>query len=359
MAYRVHIMQTAESFEVDAGESVLEAAMRQQVKLAHECTFGGCGTCRIKLLEGSVGYDEFPLALTLEQERQGYALACQARPRSDLVISVAAALEGVSAAQRCSAIVQEVRSLSADVANLRLELPDWPALAYLPGQYMNVHLGDGTHRSFSMASVPAAGRVDFHIRRIAGGRFTEAQLETLRPGDVLDVELPLGAFRFHSEDYRPILMVATGTGLAPIKSMLEALMDDPDCPPVSLYWGMREQAGLYLDAEIGGWSDRLYEFSYVPVLSRASVQWQGKRGHVQEAVIADIPDLSEHSIYLCGSPAMIRDARQLFLAHGADPDHIYTDAFSFQHPIESAGLLVTSEQSGTREWSRESATRGR
>ena len=353
MAYRVHIMQTAESFEVDAGESVLEAALRQQVKLAHECTFGGCGTCRIKLVEGSVGYEEFPMALTPQEEQQGYALACQARPRSDLVVSVATALEGVSAPQRCTAIVREVRGLGAEVANLRLELPGCPALDYLPGQYMNVHLDDGTHRSFSMASMPDARRVDFHVRRIPGGRFTDTQLRRLRPGDVLDVELPLGTFRFHSEDYRPILMVATGTGLAPVKSMLESLMGDHDCPPVSLYWGMRESADLYFDDEIRRWSPRLYEFQYVPVLSRASTQWSGARGHVQQAVIADLADLSEHSIYLCGSPAMIHDAKQLFLAHGANLDHIYTDAFSFQHPDAGTELAMISKQSGTRDLSRD------
>jgi CDP-4-dehydro-6-deoxyglucose reductase len=359
MAYRVHVMQTAESFEVGANESVLDAALRQHVNLAHECTFGGCGTCRIKLVEGTVDYEEFPMALTPQEAQQGYALACQARPRSDLVISVTSALEGVAAPQRCTAVVREVRRLGADVANLRLELANVPELAYLPGQYMNVHLGDGTHRSFSMASLPDAGLIDFHVRRIAGGRFTEGQVGRLRPGDALDVELPLGTFRCHAEDYRPMLMVATGTGLAPIKSMLESLMDDPDCPPVSLYWGMRDEAGLYLDDEIRGWDARLYEFRYVPVLSRASLEWGGRRGHVQQAVVADLPDLSEHSIYLCGSPAMIDGAKQLFLAHGAELDHIYTDAFSFQHPVAGTGLAGIAGQSGTRESSWESANRGR
>lgn len=359
MTYRVLVKQTAESFEVGGNESVLDAALRQQVKLAHECTFGGCGTCRIKLVEGTVDYEEFPMALTPEEALQGFALACQARPRSDLVIDVGRAPEGVTASQRCTAVVREIRRLGADVANLRLELPDMPELRYLPGQYMNVHLGDGTHRSFSMASLSNAGLVDFHVRRIAGGRFTEGQVDRLRPGDAMDVELPLGAFRFHSEDYRPILMVATGTGLAPIKSMLESLMDDPECPPISLYWGMRDAAGLYLDDEIRSWAPRLYEFQYVPVLSRASPEWTGRRGHVQQAVVADLPDLSEHSIYLCGSPAMIHDAKQLFLAHAADLDHIYTDAFTFQYPIAGTGLAEHSEQSGTRDSSRESATRGR
>jgi CDP-4-dehydro-6-deoxyglucose reductase len=336
MAYRVFVMQTGDAFDVNAGESVLQAALRQDVMLAHECTFGGCGTCRVQLLEGTVDYEEFPMALTPEEARQGYALACQARPQSDLVISAEPAPAGASEPQRCTAVVRSIRRFTPDVANLQLELPEFPSFRYLPGQHMNIHLGDGTHRSFSMASVPDANRVDFHVRRIPGGQFTDARLDQLSAGDVLDVELPLGNFRYHAEDYRPILMVATGTGLAPIKSILESLLDDPHCPPVWLYWGMRSQDGLYLDDEIRGWAPRLYEFQYSPVLSRAPGAWQGRRGHVQEAVLADLPDLSEHSIYLCGSPAMINDAKQAFLARGADLSHIYTDGFSFQHAVSTA-----------------------
>jgi CDP-4-dehydro-6-deoxyglucose reductase len=126
-------------------------------------------------------------------------------------------------------------------------------------------------------------------------------------------------------------MAATGTGLAPIKSMLESLMDDRDCPPVSLYWGVRTEADLYLADEIRTWGERLYEFDFVPVLSRASENWRGRRGHVQDAVVQDFGDLSEHALYLCGSPAMIADARQRFLRLNASPEHVYVDGFTFQH----------------------------
>lgn len=337
MSFRVVIQETSQSFEVAAHESVLQAAMRQGVKLAHECTFGGCGTCRVKLLEGAVDYEEFPMALTPEEANLGYALACQARPSCDLLIS--AGSEPRFQSQRCTAMVSEIEWLTQEVANLRLQLPDVSTLDYLPGQYMNLHLADGTHRSFSMASLPNGNRVDFHVRRIPGGQFTDGQLETLKPGDRLDVELPLGSFRLHQEDYRPILMVATGTGLAPIKSMLETLMDDDDCPPVWLYWGMRSEGAHYLDAQIRSWTPRLYEFQYHPVVSRPSASWQGRRGHVQEAVLSDLGDLSEHSIYMCGSPAMISDAKQAFLACGAVLDHIYTDGFSFQHASHESAVI--------------------
>ena len=331
MSFRVVVLQTAATFEVQAGESVLDAALRQQVALPHECGFGGCGSCRVRLVAGRVDYDEMPLALTPEEVEQGYALACQARPLSDLTISLDAVVKPPSEPRCCTATVVDVQPLTPEIVHLSLDLSLAEGLVFEPGQYMNLALAPGVHRSFSMASAPNGQRVDFHVRRIPGGRFTDAQLPQLRPGETLQVEIPLGNFRCHKEDYRPLLMVATGTGLAPIKSMLESLLDDSDCPPVWLYWGMRSEADLYLDAQIRSWRDRLYEFQYQPVLSRADAQWRGRRGHVQHAVVQDLPDLSEHSIYLCGSPNMINDAKRLFLAHGASLDHLHADGFSFQH----------------------------
>lgn len=329
MGFRVQVLGSSDAFEAEAGESLLSAALRCNVKLPHACTLGGCGTCRVKVVDGRVRYDELPMALSLEEAQHGYALACQARAESDLVIDVPR-LE-FAEPMRQAAMVTGIDPLCDDVMHLQLVLPDLAALAYRPGQHMNLWLPDGTHRSFSMASPPNANEVDFHIRRIRGGRFTETRLGELQPGDMIDVEIPLGTFRYHGEDEREILMVATGTGIAPLRAMLQSLMDDPDCPPVSLYWGGRQARNLYLGDEIPAWGERLYEFNYRPVLSCADAEWKGQRGHVQEAVRRDIGDLSQHSIYLCGSPAMIHDAKETFLAMGASVDHIYADGFNFQH----------------------------
>lgn len=329
MEHRVHWLEGDTTFTVASGESVLDAALRQQVALPHDCRFGGCGSCRVKLLEGRVQYEEQPFALSDEDMARGEAIACQARPSSDLVLSVTPPLQ-CSPPTRVRAVVKNVAALASDVLHLQLRLPEEEALVYHPGQYMNVLLGDDRHRSFSMASRPNGGTVDFHVRRIAGGRFTEQTLAALRPGDLLDVEVPLGQFRLHREDERPIAMLATGTGLAPLKAMLESLMDDEDCPPVSLYWGMRDQGGLYLHDSIPAWAERLYDFRYVPVLSRPGNGWTGRTGHVQQALLEDLPDLSEHAVYLCGSPNMVADARSAAIAHGADPEHVYADAFTFQ-----------------------------
>ncbi|MGE5615274.1 MAG: 2Fe-2S iron-sulfur cluster-binding protein [Bacillota bacterium] len=327
MAFRV-ALASGESFDAEADETLLVAALRAGIKLPHECTLGGCGTCRVKIVEGVVGYESQPLALSEAEAASGYALACQARARSDVAIEVPH-VELASPA-RYEAMITDLAPLSRDVMHLSLVLPDLATFAYRPGQHMNVFLEDGVHRSFSMASIPDGNGVDFHIRRIPGGRFTAGHLDTLQPGDLLDVEIPLGTFCYDEGDRRPLLMVATGTGISPIKCILESLLDDPECPPVSLYWGMREEEDLYLDEQIRGWEGRLRDFRYVPVLSRPGPEWKGRRGHVQQAACEDLRDFAGHSIYLCGSPTMIRDAKREFLERRASIDHIRVDGFNFQ-----------------------------
>jgi len=335
MAYRVHILETAEAFVVDEGESVLEAAERSAVKLPHECTFGGCGTCRIKLESGTVRYDDYPMALTPEEAEQGYALACQAHPMGDLRISVASSRQVFPEARRIPATIHRIDGYCDDVIHLTLALPG-DGLDYVPGQYMNVVLPDGETRSFSMASAPAGNLIDFHVRRIPGGRYTDQWLGQASAGAPVEIEAPLGVFSYHEEDWRPLIMMATGTGIAPIKAILESLLDNEDCPPVTLYWGMRTEADLYIRDEIESWAGRLYEFNFVPVLSRAGPDWQGRRGYVQQAVLEDHDDLSEHAFYLCGAPEMIRQAKSLLAERGASLDHVYADSFTFQHALASA-----------------------
>jgi len=331
MVYQIEMAGTGERFEARADESLLQAATSAGVAIPHDCQLGGCGTCRLKVVSGTHEYDELPFGISQEEADAGFVLACQARARSDMVLAAAPAGAQASAPARFEARVVEVGSLAPDVRRLAIALPAQADLTFNPGQYMNVLLGDGERRSFSMASAGGLPVLDFHIKRVPGGRFTDRVLSSLKAGDRLDVELPLGGFRFHAEDYRPLVVVVTGTGLAPAKAILEALMDDPDCPPVSLYRGARGEADLYLHDEILRWGERLYEFRYVPVLSRPGSGWTGRRGYVQHAVCEDFDDLSEHAVYLCGSPAMIDDARQRFLERGASIDHLYADSFTFQH----------------------------
>ena len=332
MTFLVRIEDSGQSFDVGPGETILAAALRQDTSLPHDCTLGGCGTCRIRLTEGSVGYDEFPFGLSEAEAADGYALACQARPLANLTIRVPEPAPLASEPQRCTAQVLSLQQVSHDICVLRLGLPPdlSSGLAYQPGQHLKIHLPDDCTRSYSMARAGATDAIELHIRQIPLGRFSGQKLPALRAGDRLDIELPLGNFHFRAKDERPLLMLATGTGIAPLRSILESLLDSDDCPPVHLYWGMRDAGDLYLHDELLSWRDRLYEFNYVPVLSRPSAGWRGRQGHVQQAVCEDFTDLSEFGIYLCGSPAMIAEAREAFLARGANAEHLHVDSFSFQ-----------------------------
>ncbi len=331
MGFKVLWMQTQKTFDVNDEESVLEAAVRQGVDLPHDCTFGGCGTCRMKVEEGEFAYadGELPLAMTEEEHACGYALACQARARSDLVISVDTGPK-CSAPSTVRVTVAEIAMHSPDIYHLALDLPDGHAVQYTPGQYLNLMLPNGQHRSFSMSRPQQGNRITLQIRRIDGGRFTDGVLKHTQVGDAFDAELPHGTFHYHARDDQPMIFAATGTGFAPIKAILESLLDDEDCPPIHLYWGMRTEADFYLIDEIQSWSSRLYEFTFIPVLSRASASWTGRRGYVQHAITEDFEDLSAFSIYLCGSPHMIQEAKAIAGLAGAEMSKIYSDSFIFQ-----------------------------
>jgi CDP-4-dehydro-6-deoxyglucose reductase len=279
------------------------------------------------------------MALSPEDEARGLAIACQARARSALKIQVEQIAQPRIEPKRHSAIIKGMVQLAPDVTHLTLEISGADALDYRPGQYANIVLSDGNARCFSMASKPRNRTIDFHIRRITGGHFTESMLSQLSPGDALEVELPQGTFFLHEADDRPLLMVATGTGLAPIRSILESLLDSYDCPPVTLYWGARTAADLYLHNEIGAWGDRLCNFNYVPVLSQPDAAWRGRHGYVQHAILKDFADLSDFSIYMCGLPDMIRDARTAFQQRAASLEHMYADIFHFQHALKQSSSV--------------------
>ncbi|HRL26219.1 2Fe-2S iron-sulfur cluster-binding protein [Alcaligenes sp. SDU_A2] len=333
MAHRVDIKETGEQFWVEPQESILQAAQRQGVRIHSDCEFGGCGTCRIQVTRGQVSYEDdcLPMSISDQEHEQGHAAACQARLQADIEISLANHIDVLPDTQQVTARVHSVARACQGIWHLVLQLPDEAVVPFRPGQYLNILFDDGRARSFSMANADArSGRIELYVREVEGGRFTQACLPGLKAGDALQVQLPLGVFYWRERDWRPMVMVATGTGIAPIRAILESLLDNADCPPVSLYWGMNRPEDLYLAQEFASWADRLCEFQFVPVLSHADQDWSGARGYVQQQVCRDIPDLSEHAVYLCGSPVMIEQAQALFAEHGADARFMYADAFNFQ-----------------------------
>jgi CDP-4-dehydro-6-deoxyglucose reductase, E3 len=333
--HNVTIQPSGQQIQVEEGEAVLAAALRQGFVLPYGCRNGACGTCKGRILSGSVDYGVYqPKALTDAEKAQGKALFCQAKPLTDLVIEARAvgAVKGIEV-KTLPCRVQKMERLADDVMVLQLKLPANEKLAYLAGQYLEFLLKDGSRRSFSMASAPhAAELLELHVRHVAGGQFTDHVFAKMKERDILRFEGPLGTFFLREESAKPIVLVASGTGFAPIKAIIEDAMHKGIARPMTLYWGGRRPKDLYLNALAQGWADA-GRLRYVPVISDALPEdgWSGRTGFVHRAVMEDLPDLSGHQVYACGVPVMVDAARRDFVAQCRLPEEeFYADSFTTQ-----------------------------
>ena len=330
MIYKALISETGEAFEILDGETVLEAARRSSIPLSYQCEIGACATCRIKLEQGSISYEDPIDGLTEEEIENGYVLACKAYPKSDLIFHGERRLPSCSPPKKYSVKVVEISAITSDVFRLIVDLGKDSALVYRPGQYANFLVDNHSYRSFSIAGSPKSNNLEFLIKKIPGGVFTDSLLSHINAGDLLEIELPFGNFAYHDDDYMPLIFVATGTGISPVKSILDRLMVSGDCPPIRVYWGVRSECDLFLEPEIKHWTETFDDFDFIPVLSKPSDSWLGRRGYVQDRVLDDLSNLKDYAVYLCGSPTMIKEATSLFCASGASLSHLYVDAFNFQ-----------------------------
>ena len=332
----VTLRPSGHQFSTEEGESILTAALRQGYVLPYSCRNGACGTCKGKLLEGSVDYGEYQKkALPDAEKAAGKALFCQAKPLGDVVIearTVGAAKD--IPVKTLPSRVQKIERLADDVIVLELKLPANERLQFLPGQYLEFLLRDGSRRSFSMANAPHDDAVlQLHVRHVAGGQFTDHVFGKMKERDILRFEGPHGTFFLREDSAKPIVFVASGTGFAPIKSILEAAFAKGIARPMVLYWGGRRPKDLYLNALPEQWANAHANFRYVPVISDALPEdaWQGRTGFVHRAVMEDLPDLSAHQVYACGVPVMVDAARNDFVGQCRLPeDEFYADSFTTQ-----------------------------
>ena len=341
MPHRASLHPGGHSFEVQENETVLAAALRQGVHLPDGCRNGSCGVCRAHLASGRVCYPHGPpLGLTALESDAGDILLCRAVPETDLVLDaqeVAAASELSIKTLPCR--VARMQSLTPEVMALFLQMPPVETLKFLPGQYIDVILPGGQRRSFSLANPPHDDAyLEIHVGQVPGGRFSEDVFSNMRAGALLEIQGPLGSFYLQEDFARPILMVAGGTGFAPCKAMLRHLIEKKLQRQVTLYWGARRKTDLYEMTLVEQWAKQQSEFRFVPVLTEAQPadHWTGRRGRVQEAVLADYRDFSYHDIYLAGPPTLVRGARQSLLLKGAAPEHIFSDAFEYAPEVRAA-----------------------
>ena len=342
MTFSVSVQPSGHQFEVGDDETVLAAAMRSGIGLAYGCRNGACGSCKGRVVEGRVRHDPHQAsALSADEEARGFALFCSAHPESDLVIE-AREVRGIGdiPIKKLPARVASLSRAAPDVTVLRLQLPASERLQYLPGQYVEIIMKDGRRRSYSMAGAPeTADQLELHIRHTPGGAFSDhvfgagagAGATQMKERDILRFEGPFGSFFLRDESVKPIVFVASGTGFAPIKAIIEHAVLKAIDRPMTLYWGGRRPHDLYHDEIARGWESALPSFRYIPVVSDALAedQWNGRTGFVHRAVIDDFADLSGHQIYACGAPVMIDAARCDFTAScGLPEDEFYADAFT-------------------------------
>ncbi|HET7395383.1 MAG TPA: CDP-6-deoxy-delta-3,4-glucoseen reductase [Gammaproteobacteria bacterium] len=342
MPFTVKLSPGGRSFSVRDGETVLAAALRQGVQLPYGCRTGSCGTCRARLVSGKIGYpDGPPLALTALEMNHGEALLCRAVPDMDLVVE-AQEIGGMSAlrVRTFPCRIARMTPLAHDVMAVYLKLPAVSRLGFLPGQYVDVLIEDNHRRSFSLANPPHDDKLlELHVRHVPGGHFTTEVFHKLHEGALLRLQGPLGTFFLREQSTRPILMIAGGTGFAPIKSMLRHIREHRSEPRrIVFYWGARARRDLYADPWLREQAASQPDFSYIPVLSEPAPEdaWTGRSGFVHEAVLADHPDLSGFDIYLSGPPPMVEAARQRFPAQGAAFRHLFSDAFEFAPEVRAA-----------------------
>jgi CDP-4-dehydro-6-deoxyglucose reductase len=338
MSLTVSVLPSGRAFTTDTDETILAAAIRQGIGLPYGCKDGACGSCKCRKLSGEVVMGEHqPKALTAEEQAQGFILTCRATALGDVVLeSRQVTDESAFPVRKMPSRVSALEKMSDDVMLVRLQLPATEHLRYHAGQYLEFILRDGSRRAYSMATAPhrqeeSGPMVELHIRHMPGGKFTDQVFGTLKERDILRCEGPFGSFYLREDSEKPIVMLASGTGFAPIKALIERLRFKASERQVTVYWGGRRPADLYLHEWMCQQTAEMPSLAYVPVVSSALPDdgWTGRTGFVHQAVLDDFADLSGYQVYACGAPVVVDSAQQAYVARrGLPPDEFYADAFT-------------------------------
>ncbi|MES2024141.1 MAG: CDP-6-deoxy-delta-3,4-glucoseen reductase [Pseudomonadota bacterium] len=334
MTFQVTVKPSGRQFSCEADETILNAAIRAGVGLPYGCKNGACSSCKGMVLSGTVTHGPHQArALSPADEAIGFSLFCCARPHSDIEIEAREVLGvGEFPIKKLPSRIAKLERLADDVIAISLQLPASERLQYRAGQYIEFLLKDGKRRSYSLANAPHLDeQLTLHVRHMPGGLFTDQVFTTMKERDILRFEGPQGTFFLREDSKKPMVLLASGTGFAPIKAIVEQALHDKSERPMTLYWGGRRPKDLYMHAMCEEWARTVPHFTYVPVISHATAddQWTGRSGFVHQAVMADLPDLSNYQVYACGAPAMVEAAQADFSAVCKLPvDEFYADAFT-------------------------------
>ncbi len=337
MTFEITVQPSGRSFSTQPGEVILAAAIREGVGMPYGCKDGACGSCKCQKLSGTVVHGAHQAkALTPEEEAAGWVLTCCAQPQSDVVLTSRQVTEaGAFPVKKMPVRVSSLSRVSDDVVVMRLQLPATDPFQYHAGQYVEFLLRDGDRRSYSMASAPhnqgTPPHMELHLRHMPGGKFTDQVFGSMKEKDILRIEGPYGSFFLREDSDLPMVFLASGTGFAPIKALIEHLQFKGIDRAVAVYWGGRRPSDLYMHDWMLTQAAAMPHLTYVPVVSDAlpADGWAGRTGFVHQAVMADLPDLSAHQVYACGAPVVVDSARTDFTARcGLPLEAFFADSFT-------------------------------
>jgi CDP-4-dehydro-6-deoxyglucose reductase len=313
------------NFLCDSEDTILVGAQKQNITLDYSCKTGRCQSCKAKLISGTsiVSIDE--VGLSDQDKLNGYILTCVRKPTSDLTLDIedlsAYSLEQL---RTLPSKIDKITFIASDVIELQLRIPPNVTFRYLSGQYINI-IKDNYKRSYSIASSNSSSNIILYIKKYEGGKFSGYLFNEAKKDDLLRIEGPNGTFFYRKTDKKNIIFLATGTGIAPVKAMLEE-MDDNDCDfrdkNIYLFFGGRTEEDLFWEPKFTN-----IKVVFVPVLSRSDDKWNGAKGYVQDVVLSNDIDLTDSVFYACGSENMIKDSRELVINKGLSEDAFYSDAF--------------------------------
>ncbi len=337
MSFSTTIHPSGHKFSVEENETVLEAALKQGITLPYSCRDGVCGVCKGKVVQGTVDYGKHQSStLNAVEKAAGMALFCCAKPKSDLIIECreVSTLNDIPV-KLLPTRVHKLVKLADDVMVIYLKLPASERMQFLAGQYIDILQKSGSPRSFSLANAPHDDEfLELHVRNITGGNFTHHVFNGMKERDILRIKGPLGTFFLREDSEKPIIFVASGTGFAPIKAIIEHALFIGIKRPMHFYWGARKFADLYMLDKAREWDSRGIKFT--PVLSDALPEddWTGRTGYVHKAVMEDYADLSGYQVYACGAPVVVEAAHTDYTTQRKLPnEEFFSDAFTFMPKI--------------------------
>ena len=334
MGFSVKLRQWAVPVEVPPGESVLEAALALGIPYPHGCRSGNCGACKSRLIKGRVEltpYSDF--ALTEHERAEGLVLACRSLPQSDLEMAWLEVDDVATHPLRdLGCRVTALDDMTHDIKRLRLKIEAGGPFTFSAGQYAAVGFAGIAPRDYSMANAPADGgqdnpEIEFHIRHLAGGASSAYVSNTLRLGEAVRVQGPYGTSFLRENHSGPIVAIAGGSGLAPIKSIVETALATGMPQPIRLYFGVRDERDLYLEDHFTALAAKHENLGFIPVLSEPRGPTKRRAGFVHQAVAADIADFDGSKAYIAGPPVMVEAASALLEARGMRREDIHADAF--------------------------------